>query len=237
MLASLVNSIEWRHSSDQGKTAVVMDDAVAEALKWNLSDTHLPANCMLLSLAIDAGTLSQLSSNDVSRYLVFTSKLSNSVGLTISHMLRASSAAECCILSSVSPEAAEFTPFTSVSLSSVDTGSGYEGLQMMLAPVKARVTYFPFHAIQIIASNPPLQPDQVRIFHPSLSCLLQCKTPSIIETRWLHHRFSRYHFVFHTCFLCTANPSPRSCNHIGEPGRAGRSLQPHRCAPHPLCIE
>lgn len=157
MLANLVQSIEWRLSptSNTGKTAVVLDASFAEAFKWNLDEAHVPTGFVILSLGVDDETAYQLSSNDISRFIVFTSKLSMSLSLSILHMLRSTSAMECCILSSVSSEAAESITFSS-SLKRGNTlpnETGYQGLQEMLLPVKARVSYFPLHTIHIMDSE------------------------------------------------------------------------------------
>jgi len=158
MLADLVRSIEWRHSPNEGKIAVVLDASFAEALKWNLDDAHLSSDHVLVSLDVGADTLSQLSGN-ISRVLVFTSKLSSSAALIIQELLRTCGAAECCILSSMSAEAAEFITFTTPS----GSAAGYQGMQELLLPVRTRVTYFPLHTVQIITPNAQLQPKHVSI--------------------------------------------------------------------------
>ncbi len=158
MLAKLLHSIEWRHAAKNGVTGVVvlMDDSFAEALKWNVDDAHVPPSCLMLPLTVGDSTMNQLrlSSGSASRFIVFTSTLSMSVALTISNMLNAVDATECCILSSASPESVEFTSFGGSNSASTSTNVGYQGLQDFLLPVKTRVTYFPLHTIHLLAANP-----------------------------------------------------------------------------------
>ena len=214
MLANLLHSIEWRHAEKSGASEVVVlvDDSFAEALKWNLDDAHVSPNYIVLPLAVDDSAAHQLGMSNASRFIVFTSKLSMSVALTISNMLQAVDATECCILSSASPESVEFTSFSGSKATSTPTNVGYQGLQDFLLPVKTRVTYFPLHTIHLLTSNPH-----------DLSNQQVCDLHIHIHIQLLFVLLSSSFFTFLA----------------GRCGCAGIALQPHRvsidfvcCCPH-----
>ena len=213
MLANLLHSIEWRYAEKSGASEVVVlvDDSLAEALKWNLDDAHVSPNYLVLPLAVDDSAAHQLSMSNASRFIVFTSKLCMSVVLTISNMLQSVDATECCILSSASPESVDLTSFSGSKAISTPTNVGYQGLQDFLLPVKTRVTYFPLHTIHLLASNPH-----------DLSNKQVCDLYIHIHIQLL--------FVLLPFFLLIL---------VGECGCAGVAFQPHcvsfdlvRCCPH-----